>query len=89
MREAAVVHDDRIAIPEIDRRQIARQNLLRLGVIGMADIRVGTLAGVAEQRVQLRIGIVAAVVSQGRKVLRRVDVPKMSGCSLPPIQRSE
>ena len=73
MPQAAVVHDDRIAVPEIDGWKIVSQNLLGLEIIGAAEVCVGALAGVAEQRVELRIGIVAAVVTLGRKILRRVN----------------
>ena len=37
MREPAVVHDERVDVPKIHSRQIARQNLLYLDVVRAAS----------------------------------------------------
>ena len=65
MRQALVVHDDRVAIPEIDGGQIFGENLLRLGVILAAAGLVGILGGVIEQRIEFRIRVMAAVGALG------------------------
>ena len=49
MRKPAVVNHNRVGVPKIDGRQIARQDLLRLHVIRTAFGNVWTLGGVVEK----------------------------------------
>lgn len=74
MGEPAIVNNDRVLVSEVDRGQVAGKDLLNLYVIGASAVHVGGLGGVIEQRVKLRVGIMAAVGASGREAQRRKDV---------------
>ncbi len=59
--EPPVMHHDRIPVPEIDGRQVAGENLLRLDVVRAPPGCVFALGCVFEQGVEPGIGVVAAV----------------------------
>ena len=65
-----VVNHDRIQVPEIESRQIAGQNLLRLHVIGAPLCRVRIRGSVVKQRIEPRIRVVSPIGAFGRKVRR-------------------
>src|ERR1035438_629354 len=62
-----VMHHNRIPVPEIDGWQIASQNLLRLNIFGAPPGGVLTLRCIAEQGVEPRVRVVAAVHTFGRE----------------------
>jgi hypothetical protein len=67
VRQAPVVHHDGIRVPEIESRQIAGQNLLRLNILRSTPGRISALGRVVEQGVEPRIGLVAAICALGCK----------------------
>jgi len=79
MSEPFVVHHHRVAIPEIDGRQVARQDLLRFDVVLAPFLLIGTLRRVVAEGIELRIGVVAAICA----LWGRLDLLNRSaGCTL-------
>src|SRR5579859_1550336 len=60
-RQAPVMHQDRIPVPEVEGRQIVRQNLLDLHIVRLPSLLVGRLGGIVQQSIQLRVSVAAAI----------------------------
>jgi hypothetical protein len=71
VREPPAVHHNGIAIPEIDRRQVVGQDLLRFYIVRAPLLLIGIRSAIVEQRVEPRVGVVTAVRPARRKTLRR------------------
>ena len=68
MAQTAVMHDDRIPVPEIDGGQVAGENLLGLDVVHATAGLVGDLCRIVEQGVEVRTRVVGAVSAFGGKI---------------------
>ena len=62
------VHQHVVEVPEIDGRNIVRQDLLNFGVELFADILIGLPARLVDQAIDPRIGIETTVSSAGGKL---------------------
>ena len=71
MGQPARMHHDRVAIPEIDGRKIARQDLLRFNIIVASTLLIGALRSIIQQRVQLRVRVVSSVRTLRREALSK------------------
>jgi hypothetical protein len=71
VQETALGDNNCVLVPEIDRGQVARENLLRLDIVGAPAAGVRARGGIGEQSIEPRIRIVTAVGAFRRKVRGR------------------